>query len=129
MKNKKNKKKTYLYGPNENILNKVAEVLGNEKRGKLLDVGSGSGVLAKKLYELGFKVEACDLDPTGFRFDEKIKITKADLGKNLPFKDNYFDYATCTEVLEYLENPWIPIREIHRILKKGKGCFFTSKLF
>lgn len=40
-------------------------------------------------------------------------------GQTLPFPDNSFDGALCTQVLEHVANPAALLDEIHRILKPG----------
>ena len=50
---------------------------------------------------------------------------KANLGNKLPYPNRTFKYATCTEVIEHIENPWQAFREINRILKK-KGLLVFS---
>lgn len=108
----------FLYGPNEQILEKVVDLLRGEKRGRLLDVGAGTGLLSRKLADLGFIVMACDLDPKQFQTKD-IPFRKADLNNRLPYPDNYFDYLTCTEVIEHLQNPWLACQEMARVLGKN----------
>lgn len=69
-----------------------------EKGGSLLDVGSGSGYLAKELERrLGLKVTCVDV----------VDLRKTDVpivlfdGKNLPFADQSFDYVLFSYVLHH----------------------------
>jgi len=39
--------------------------------------------------------------------------------KNLPFKDETFDYVISESVFEHLKDPWHYAQEIYRVLKKG----------
>lgn len=118
----------FLYGPNEQILRKVVDLLAKEKPGSLLDVGAGTGFLSQKLADLGFAVSACDIDPSQFQV-AKIPIKKANLGVKLPYRTNSFDYITCTEVIEHLENPWQGCRELARVLKKDGLLILTLPNF
>ena len=46
----------------------------------------------------------------------------------LPFRDNSFDYVTCTETLEHISHPELTIQEIYRVLKPG-GVFLLTMPF
>ncbi len=45
---------------------------------------------------------------------------------HLPFRDNAFEVALCTEVLEHLHTPVHALREIHRVLKPGGKLLLTT---
>ena len=47
------------------------------------------------------------------------------VGEYLPFPNESFDLAICTQVLNYSKNPCQVISEIHRLLV-DKGCLFLS---
>lgn len=42
---------------------------------------------------------------------------------NLPIPDNSADAIICKSVLEHVENPFLVVEEIYRILKSGGKCF------
>ena len=44
---------------------------------------------------------------------------------NIPMKDNYFDNALCTEVLEHTPKPIGILKEIHRIIKPNGELILT----
>jgi ubiquinone/menaquinone biosynthesis C-methylase UbiE len=100
------------------IHDKVAGILGPEPRGQLLDVPAGEGALAERLIAAGFEVTCCDLYPEIFRLSG-VRITQGDLNGELPFTDQSFDYLTCLEGLEHIENPQQAIREFARMLRPG----------
>jgi 2-polyprenyl-3-methyl-5-hydroxy-6-metoxy-1,4-benzoquinol methylase len=100
----------------DEIQNIAIKLLCNRKRGKLLDMGAGSGRLTAKLKKIGYLVHACDVEPHHFQ-PKDIKIDFADGNQKLPYKTKSFDYILAIELIEHLENPWIFIREAHRILK------------
>src|SRR5256884_9814721 len=86
--------------------------------GTVLDVPAGEGALAARLIDAGFDVRCCDLYPEIFRLDG-IDIHRGNLDAELPFSDRSFDYITCLEGLEHIENPQQAMREFARVLKPG----------
>jgi ubiquinone/menaquinone biosynthesis C-methylase UbiE len=102
----------------EAIYETVLGIVQNLRAGKLLDVPAGEGALAARLLEAGFEVDCCDLYPEIFRL-KGIDIRQGDLGGTLPYGDSSFDYITCIEGLEHIENPQQAIREFSRMLKPG----------
>jgi len=48
-----------------------------------------------------------------------VEIRQGDLSTSLPYADAEFDYVTCIEGLEHIENPQQAIREFARVLKPG----------
>jgi len=102
----------------EAIHKAVVGVLKDLPRGSLLDVPAGEGALAARLIDAGFDVRCCDLYPEIFRL-EGVAIHHGDLDAELPFSDKSFDYVTCLEGLEHIENPQQAMREFARVLKTG----------
>lgn len=96
----------------------VVGILEKERRGALLDVPAGEGALAERLIAAGFEVSCCDLYPEIFRLDG-VGVTRGDLNGDLPFDGKSFDYVTCLEGLEHIENPQQAIREFARVLRPG----------
>ncbi len=97
---------------------KIIQFLQNERRGKLLDAPAGSGILSTKFKGLGFECYCCDINAEGFKAQD-IEFKVGDLNKRIPFETSYFDYITCIDGLEHMENPHNAIREFKRLLKKG----------
>lgn len=102
----------------EAIHDTVVEILASQPRGVLLDVPAGEGALAARLIDAGFDVRCCDLYPEIFRLDG-IDVHKGNLDAELPFGDQSFQYVTCLEGLEHIENPQQAMREFARVLKPG----------
>ncbi len=90
----------------------------------LLDVPAGEGALAARLTAAGFNVRCCDLYPEIFRLKE-VEIKRGDLSGVLPYGDEEFDYITCVEGLEHIENPHQAIRELGRLLRPGGHLIAT----
>jgi len=104
---------------------KVLFLLNDERPGRVLDAPSGTGLLSMQLKERGFSVLASDKNKSFFE-QQDIDFQEADLNKNLPFENNCFDYATCVEGIEHLEDPHHLIREFHRVLKVGGKLIITT---
>ena len=106
--------------------------------GSILDVGSGRGIIAKKLAEMGFKVigidfeenivETANRETTGWGLEGKLKFVVADVMK-LPFVDNSFDGVCDFGLLENLhKEDWTTYaNEINRVLKPG-GFYLNISL-
>ncbi|HXD33001.1 MAG TPA: methyltransferase domain-containing protein [Pyrinomonadaceae bacterium] len=94
----------------------VVNILQQAAKGKLLDVPAGTGALASRLIQEGFDVACCDLYPEIFRL-AGVEVRQGDMGGTLPYSDESFDYITCLEGLEHIENPQNAIREFARALR------------
>jgi SAM-dependent methyltransferase len=92
--------------------------------GDLLDIGCGSKPY-KNLFDhcksyVGLEVESNSNSPeVEFTYD----------GKTFPFKDENFDSAICSEVLEHVFEPEIFLKEVNRVLKKNGLVIFTLPFF
>jgi ubiquinone/menaquinone biosynthesis C-methylase UbiE len=102
----------------EAIYDRVVQILDPLSRGTVLDVPAGEGALALRLLDLGLEVRCCDLHPEIFGLPN-VEIKQGDLSRSLPYSDNSFDYVTCVEGLEHIENPHQAVREFSRILHSG----------
>lgn len=93
--------------------------------GKVLDVPSGEGALSYCLSRMGFGVVAGDIDPNFFKAPG-IRCVKIDMNRPMPLEDEQFDYVACLEGIEHLENPFVFVRECHRILKWGGRLILST---
>lgn len=92
---------------------------------KVLDLGSGGGAWAMRLFDVPYEVTACDLQPReGFDFP----FRKIDLNQDFSelFPTERFDAVSMVEVIEHLENPRHTIRQAKALLKKGGVIFLTT---
>ena len=92
--------------------------------GSVLDVGCGEMPFRRFLpadaVYTGMDVSYAD----GFGMSANNGIVYFD-GIHIPFPDNSFDNAICTEVLEHAENHIALISEIHRVMKPGATAVIT----
>jgi len=91
----------------------------------VLDAGAGEGALALKLMQMGFDVEACDLNCERFNL-QTIKCKTVDLNEDLPYPDISFDFCVCVETIEHLHDPWHLISELNRVLKRDGKLVITT---
>lgn len=99
-----------------------------------LDIGSANGALAIELAKDGAKhVYGIDLAEQFVKQSKaqaqkqgikNVTFKQAD-AKDLPFKDNTFDFITCTEVLEHVPDFREAIIELRRVLKPGGQFLIT----
>lgn len=99
-------------------------ILSDMPRGTLLDVPAGEGALAARLARIGYDVSCCDLYPEIFKL-RGVEIRRGDLSSVLPYEDGSFNYITCVEGLEHIENPQQAIREFGRLIRPG-GTLIVS---
>jgi len=102
----------------------VIFVLQNAKR--VLDIGTGNGLLVALLHEFGHECHAVDfveVNPVMIQAfkerDIQFKQCNAEVD-NLPFSDNWFDAVTCCQVLEHFTHSHLHLmKEIYRVLLPG----------
>ncbi len=104
---------------------KVLSILAGMPRGKLLDAPAGEGALVQGLMDV-HDITAVDLDEDFFRLHGQVPFRKVDLNAPLPFADSSFDYVTCVEGIEHLENPFLCVREFARVLRPGGTLVITT---
>jgi demethylmenaquinone methyltransferase / 2-methoxy-6-polyprenyl-1,4-benzoquinol methylase len=91
--------------------------------GRVLDVATGTSLVARALVERGFHVTGLDqspemLDQARRRLPENVELV---LGRAeaLPFPDASFDHLTFTYLLRYVDDPAATLRELARVVRPG----------
>jgi 2-polyprenyl-3-methyl-5-hydroxy-6-metoxy-1,4-benzoquinol methylase len=90
-----------------------------KRRGKVIDVGCGSGRLMLKMQKRGFDVWGCELNADSNNFASKLlegrifykKLTECN------FPEHSFDFVTMFQSLEHMHNFDELFKEISRIIK------------
>lgn len=108
----------------------IADVIVQLRPRRLLDVGCGSGYLAKLLKARfpGLVVHGVDISRVALERarDHTDQVWQVDLDKtDLPVPSEQYDTVTCIEVLEHLYDPDHAIREIARVLAPGGNTVVT----
>jgi demethylmenaquinone methyltransferase/2-methoxy-6-polyprenyl-1,4-benzoquinol methylase len=89
----------------------------------VLDVATGTGLVAERLLGSGFRVTGLDqsagmLDVARRRFGGRVELVEASADA-LPFADATFDHLTFTYLLRYVDDPAATLRELARVVRPG----------
>jgi SAM-dependent methyltransferase len=94
--------------------------------GELLDLGCGSGELARHLAGSGYRMTGCDIAPEMLRQAEMadqardVHWIRLDPGwRTLPFASGGLDAVIAASVLEYMAEPQAVLHECARVLRPG----------
>lgn len=97
---------------------------------RVLDLGCGTGELARALTASGLEVTGCDISPQMLRQarDEGGCAGWVRLSpdwRRLPFASGAFDVVVATSVLEYVTEPGAVLSECARVLRPGGLMLYT----
>lgn len=102
-------------------------MLGGPPPGPVLDVPSGYGAFAAELRSRGWsEIHCLDLIAAERFLCKDAAYRRHDLAEPLPFPDGYFDCVFGIEGIEHLQNPWLYVKELCRVLKPGGRVFITT---
>ena len=87
----------------------------------ILELGGGTGFQAKRLAELGYRIESVDLEGSNYAACKVYPVRLYD-GAALPFPDASFDLVYSSNTLEHVADPAALHRECARVLKPGGTC-------
>ena len=110
------------FAPDERRRRQIVLDLAGARAGEsVLDVGSGSGWLARALDASRCRVTALDLSLRNLRGTREGSTVRPVLGESArpPFASDAFDRVIAIEVIEHLTDPALMLREMRRVLKPG----------
>ncbi|MEE9455832.1 MAG: class I SAM-dependent methyltransferase, partial [bacterium] len=98
---------------------------GGRPRGRLLEVGCGTGQFLRRLGELGFDAYGVEVSPACAAYARDLRVVVA------PFEDMpevwpraWFDYVVTFHFLEHVAEPVAVVRKVATLLK-GDGVWFN----
>jgi SAM-dependent methyltransferase len=125
------------YGPGGPLSGRLAllsAAVGRHARvgDRVLDLGCGTGELARSLAAAGLRVTGCDIsrnmlvhaaarDSTGCHAWVRLEPG----WRSLPFKPATFDLVVAASVIEYVTEPGAVLRECARVLRPGGVVLYT----
>jgi demethylmenaquinone methyltransferase/2-methoxy-6-polyprenyl-1,4-benzoquinol methylase len=91
--------------------------------GHVLDVATGTGLVAAELVRRGFEVTGLDqsaemLEVARRRFQGQVELVEAS-AESLPFPEASFDHLTFTYLLRYVDDPGGTLAELARVVRSG----------
>jgi len=92
-------------------------------RGHVLDVATGTGLVAAELLRRGFDVTGLDQSPEMLavarrRLGARVELVEAS-ADSIPFEDHFFDQLTFTYLLRYVDDPRATLVELARVVRSG----------
>lgn len=98
----------------QRVLSRVPE---RNRRGKLLDVGAGSGILVEQALECGYDAEG--IEPSRWLCERAIQRTLPVLQGTLPHAQakGPYDVVTVIDVIEHVDDPVDLLRQVAMVLK------------
>ena len=106
------------------------ERLGGMTKGRLLDIGCGTGEYTRTLAQGCTQVDGIEIERNRldhFREDCPSHVDLHLMSANeLDFADDTFDTVVMIEVLEHLADPATAMKEIGRVLKPGGSLLLTT---
>jgi demethylmenaquinone methyltransferase / 2-methoxy-6-polyprenyl-1,4-benzoquinol methylase len=96
----------------------------SQQGGYVLDVATGTGLVAEQLLRRGFRVTGLDqsaemLEIARRRFaGREVQLVEGS-AEALPFPDARFDHLTVTYLLRYVDDPGATLTEVARVVRPG----------
>ncbi len=91
--------------------------------GTVLDVATGTGLVAEQLLARGHPVTGLDQSPEMLvvarkRFGDSVELIEAS-ATEIPFPNASFDHLTFTYLLRYVDDPGAALAELARVVRPG----------
>jgi 2-polyprenyl-3-methyl-5-hydroxy-6-metoxy-1,4-benzoquinol methylase len=98
--------------------------------GRLLEVGAGSGALARVALRRGWKVDATEISRSGLQaLGETGAAVFAGPVEEAGYADGRFDLVVSLEVLEHVPAPLVHLKELARVTRPGGLLLLTTPNF
>ncbi len=98
-----------------------------QPRGRMLDLGCGSGELLGRMCSLGWQAEGLDFDSAAVEVarHKGLRVRMGSLHEQ-KFPDATFDAVVLSHVIEHLHQPLQLLKEVRRILKPGRRLVIAT---
>lgn len=112
-------------------LSQIFNILKN-KKGNLLDIGFGEGLIEKGLTKSNLKLFGIDISDRSVKTLNKTVSGQFKRGNilKIPFKSSLFNYVLCLDVLEHISpfNTFKALKQINRVLKPNSVLVISIPL-
>jgi len=98
-------------------------------KGRILDIGCGTGYGTKTLDDKGNEVYGIDNSQKAINYAKKTYPGPEYIccsAEKLSFENNYFDAIVAFEVIEHVQSPEQVLDEIYRVLKNDGDLFIST---
>ncbi|MGD8553848.1 MAG: class I SAM-dependent methyltransferase [Anaerolineales bacterium] len=114
----------------------IARTLGSLSEARVLDVGAGTGRVARAFLPVArLDAQVLCLEPSRRMMRVGRSLLQDSRGRwlrgwsnSLPFAERAFDAVTCLEVLEFTPNPPAALQELVRVLRPGGWLVITNRI-
>lgn len=119
----------YPFAGYKNLLNTIYNEIKTMNTAKVLDIGIGTGTLAKKLYDEGYTIYGVDFSEKMIEYAKgkmpDANLFKSDFSLGLPneLKNVEFDFIICTYAIHHLDDSQklkLVFELLDRLSPKGK---------
>jgi 2-polyprenyl-3-methyl-5-hydroxy-6-metoxy-1,4-benzoquinol methylase len=114
----------YMLSPQFDIYEQAAKMV----RGKVADIGSGTGFGTHILTQRAQEVHGFEVDEAALRFSQRVfpfKVLFFQYGDIVKGIDSKFDYVTMIDVLEHIKEDKQALKNVKAMLLRG-GTFICS---
>ena len=100
----------YPFAGYKDVLNTIYNIVHRKEKAKVLDIGFGTGVLTKKLYDDGYEIYGIDFSEKMIEIAKKkmplANLIQYDFSRGFPeeLKNIQFDYIISTYAMHHLED-------------------------
>ncbi len=116
-------------GPLKEVAGRSVMWLKGDQRGRLLDIGCGSGLFLAHMQNFGWQVTGVEPDPDAARNTrEQFNLLDIHTGslESVALKESSFDAVTMNHVLEHLPDPVQTLKQCWRVLRPGGQLVVTT---